>query len=165
MVYKSLSNDNTRSANYPDSCVPTMGAPNLEELTSSYSDKLAVGAEFGGGDVVFEADLVHHAAAQVDEEAAVVVVDGEQKDAIRQIHIICLKTTTWLSRHEFPNSDDAAKFDYLKNSAIVFFLFRGSSILVKMVVRQLMPLFSFGGSTQWSDAKCGFCGNKEDDER
>lgn len=44
-----------------------------------------VRTEFDGGNRVLERNAVkHHPAAEVDEEAALVLVDGEEKHAVRR---------------------------------------------------------------------------------
>lgn len=54
----------------------------MEQLTSGDRDVRAVGAEFNGIDGALEGDTMEHdSAAQVDEEAAAVLVDGEEEDS------------------------------------------------------------------------------------
>lgn len=55
----------------------------MDELTGGDGNEGSVGGEPGGGDTVLEGDAVEEgAAAEVDELAAIAVVDGEEERAV-----------------------------------------------------------------------------------
>ena len=57
----------------------------MEQFSGGDGDEGSVGAEPDGGDGLFKGDAVQDDAAwEVDEEAAVAVVDGEEEIAIRR---------------------------------------------------------------------------------
>ena len=55
----------------------------MEEFSGGNCDERAIGGKLDGGDGFFERDAVEDGAVvEIDEEAAVVVVDGEEKEAV-----------------------------------------------------------------------------------
>ena len=59
------------------------GPPDLEQFPHRDGDEGSVGAELGGGNRLLEGDAMENGtAAEVDEEAAGVLVDGQEEDAV-----------------------------------------------------------------------------------